>query len=156
MTDTARGAPAASAFDLLLRSDAAPHLARGWVARVDADDTVWVYARPEDAAAPVPCDRLVVAEGAPLRLGRGDVVLYLDAAGDDARGLVLGRVGVPNAAPAEVPDDLVIEAKESLTLRVGESAITLRADGKVRIEGKDLVSHARRLNRIKGGAVSIN
>jgi len=41
-------------------------------------------------------------------------------------------------------------------LRVGDGSITIREDGKVLIKGKDLVSHAQRMNRIKGGAVSIN
>jgi hypothetical protein len=55
-----------------------------------------------------------------------------------------------------VPDDLVLEAKETVTLRCGDGSITIRADGKILIKGKDLVSHAQRANRIKGGSVSIN
>ena len=94
------------------------------------------------------------------------------------RGLILGRIG-SSVAPAhtndardpsegtlpvhtrpqpaiETPDELVLEAKHSLTLRVGDGSITIREDGKILIKGKDLVSHAQRMNRIKGGAVSIN
>ena len=52
--------------------------------------------------------------------------------------------------------DVLLEAKENLTLRVGAGSITLRKDGKILIRGKDLVSRADRMNRIKGGAVSIN
>ena len=55
-----------------------------------------------------------------------------------------------------IPEVLVLEAKSSITLRVGEGSITIREDGKILIKGKDLVSHAQRMNRIKGGAVSIN
>jgi hypothetical protein len=67
-------------------------------------------------------------------------------------------LGVLNPAPAydEVPEQLVVEARESLTLRVGDGSITIRADGKILIKGKDLVSQAKNTNRIKGGAVAIN
>ena len=80
--------------------------------------------------------------------------------------MILGRIG-PSHAPErelaherdpgeEMPDMLVLEAKKHLTLRVGEGSITIREDGKILIKGKDLVSHAQRMNRIKGGSVSIN
>ncbi|HKM56274.1 MAG TPA: hypothetical protein VJY33_22910, partial [Isosphaeraceae bacterium] len=58
--------------------------------------------------------------------------------------------------PDEPPDELIFEAKQSLTLKCGEGSITLRGDGKILIKGKDLVSRAQRMNRIKGGAVAIN
>jgi len=80
--------------------------------------------------------------------------------------VILGRIGPSHAAPGETrtgsathdetPAELVLEAKHSLTLRVGDGSITIREDGKILIKGKDLVSHAQRLNRIKGGAVQIN
>lgn len=72
--------------------------------------------------------------------------------------MLLGRTGpgVDAARTKEVPDELVLEAKKRLVLRVGEGSITIRADGKILIKGKDLVSHAKRMNRIKGGAVSLN
>ncbi len=71
---------------------------------------------------------------------------------------MLGRVqtGSFPRSREDVSDELVLEAKHSLTLRVGEGSITIREDGKILIKGKDLVSHAQRLNRIKGGAVQIN
>lgn len=65
----------------------------------------------------------------------------------------------PTGRPDEgedVPDAIVLEARESLTLRVGDGSITIRADGQILIKGRDLVSSAQRLHRIKGGAVSIN
>ena len=68
----------------------------------------------------------------------------------------VGSAGTPGDVDDEVPDTLVLEAKSSLTLRVGDGSITIRADGKILIKGKDLVSHATRVNRIKGGSVSIN
>jgi hypothetical protein len=89
-------------------------------------------------------------------------VLVWTPVDDDERGILLGRVGpsvglLPEAIPEEeMPEELVIEASKSVTLRVGDGSITIREDGKVLIKGKDLVSHAQRMNRIRGGAVSIN
>lgn len=102
---------------------------------------------------------LLVTGGAPLVLTPGDSVLCWIDTHDRDRGVILGRVG-PASQPAEpepkVADVLVLEAKQALTLRVGDGSITIREDGKILIKGTDLVSHARRMNRIKGGAVSIN
>ena len=54
------------------------------------------------------------------------------------------------------PDELVIEAGRQLTLRCGQGSITIRHDGRVLIQGFDIVSRAGRANRIKGGQVVIN
>lgn len=104
------------------------------------------------------CDVLVTSGDDRLHLSPGDEVFVVTPGGDDARGLVLGRIGpsVDPAPPRKVPDELLLEAKKGLVLRVGEGSITIRADGKILIKGKDLVSHARRMNRIRGGSVSLN
>lgn len=104
---------------------------------------------------------LLVTGGPSLALGHGDTVLCWIDAEDRDRGVILGRIGAPAQPvdPESVPkiaDVLVLEAKQSLTLRVGDGSITIRDDGKILIKGKDLVSHAQRANRIKGGSVSIN
>lgn len=51
---------------------------------------------------------------------------------------------------------VVIEGHESVLIKCGDSAIELRADGKVVIRGKEVVSRASGTNRIRGGAVKIN
>jgi hypothetical protein len=113
------------------------------------------------------CDRLVVAGSQGQRLTPGDSVLVWRSGLDDEKGVILGRIGnsetmpreaAPDTAPQAdtIPEELVLEAGRSLTLRVGDGSITLRADGKILIKGKDLVSHAQRTNRIKGGSVAIN
>jgi hypothetical protein len=115
----------------------------------------------------VSCEILQTGDGPPLALAPGDVVLVWFSDADREEGVILGRLGPHRAAkpkpePAPAPkaeptlDELVIEARSQLTLRCGDGSITLRGDGKVLIKGKDLVSHARRTNRIKGGAVAIN
>lgn len=104
------------------------------------------------------CDLLVTSEGRPPVLGRGDRVLTWVSA-DGASAVVLGRIGPSRTRvteASELPETLTIEARHSLTLRVGDGSVTIREDGKILIKGKDLVSHAQRMNRIKGGAVAIN
>ena len=122
-----------------------------------------------DGHPPRWCDVLVTGAEAPT-LAPGDEVLAWLPASEEERGVILGRIGAPRAAatrpergspdheaPArETPDELVIEAKQALTLRVGDGSITIRADGRILIKGSDLVSHARRTNRIRGGSVAIN
>ena len=115
------------------------------------------------------CD-VLQGGGEPLALARGDSVLVWYSGREVDHGVVLGRIGpsrlpaVPipldegpaASAAADGPDELVIEAKKTMTLRVGSGSITIRDDGKILIKGSDLVSHAQRTNRIRGGAVSIN
>ena len=104
----------------------------------------------------VACVHLEVANAPRLVLQVGDEILV--HCPDDGTGVVLGRIpnaGAASSQPTAPPETLVIEATQSLTLRVGDGSITLR-DGKILIRGKDLVSHAQRTNRIKGGSVAIN
>jgi hypothetical protein len=106
-----------------------------------------------------PVCQVLCSSGVPYLLAPGDEVLAWlpnDRAGE---GIVLGRIGASRAAgegPDEPPAELVLEARSSLLLRVGDGSIEIRADGKILIKGTDLVSHATRMNRIKGGAVAIN
>jgi hypothetical protein len=128
---------------------------RGVVASEATPDGISVRCDLEDIVE-VACDLLQVADGPPLRLVVGEPVLLL-LSGSERRGYILGRILQPTTAePAEKPDELVLEASHSLTLRVGDGSITIREDGKILIKGKDLVSHATRRNRIKGGSVEIN
>jgi hypothetical protein len=132
---------------------------RGAVVEITESGTVLVTLDGEDAPC-VPCDVLVTTESAAPVLVAGDHVLtWVPPGGTGA--VLLGRIGpsrglTPDALPEELPDTLTLEAKHSLVLRVGDGSITIREDGKILIKGKDLVSHAQRMNRIKGGAVSIN
>lgn len=128
----------------------------GKVLSVTGDSSVRV-ARPGAAGEELEAAPLHAGAGPPVRLVPGDEVLVVVAA--EGRPVVLGRVG-PSAeaerASASLPDEIVLEARKGMTLRVGDGSITLRADGRILIQGKDLVSHARRMNRIRGGSVSLN
>ena len=145
---------------------AAPSLQCGQILAIRADGSVDV--RLESGQLARGCEILQTCEGAGLQLQLHDLVVVLPPVPSRRRGVVLGRVNrldagaiqgsavFPNSPPSSVPDTLVLEAERELTLRVGDGSITLRADGKILIQGKDLVSHAQRMNRIKGGSVSIN
>ena len=131
-------------------------LLRATVLTVDDAGAV-VVASDDTPGERLACDVLDVGAGR-LVLEIGNVVLVWRQT--DGRGVVVGRIANSRAEVFSqvdgVPDSLVLEAKQSLTLRVGDGSITIRGDGKILIKGKDLVSHAQRMNRIKGGAVSIN
>lgn len=125
------------------------------------DDTV-VVASKSDAIEHYPCDVLLSSTDGPPQFELGDEVLMWHSGVKGERGVVVGRIRLDYAAgphsreTAGSQNELVIEAKKNLILKCGEGSITIREDGKILIKGKDLVSHAQRMNRIKGGSVSIN
>lgn len=121
---------------------------RATVARVDAE-AVTVEADGETW----PCDVLVTSGGPALRLEVGQPVLFLPPEATDGRGCILGRV---ERYDPEASKRVELEADEEISLRCGESSIALKADGKVVTRGTDVVSSARRRQRIKGGSVDIN
>jgi hypothetical protein len=130
----------------------------GRVSEVDAASRTVVVVCDGEAQGRIRCDALSPIGGEALLPTVGERVLVWHLGGPEDRGVVLGRIG-PTLAEhhtPELPDTLLLEAKNNITLRVGDGSITIRADGKILIKGKDLVSHAQRVNRIKGGSVAIN
>ena len=132
-------------------------ITRGTVRRLAEDLSIDVLL--DGATAAIACDRLETSDGEWVRLVQGDAVLVWWSGRPNDRGVVLGRIG-PSVSPVQdddgVPAEVVVEASDVLVLRVGDGSITLTADGRILIKGTDLVSHASRLNRVKGGAVAIN
>lgn len=57
---------------------------------------------------------------------------------------------------ANIPDELLLTANQQITIRCGESSITLTAAGKIILRGKYIVSRSSGVQRIKGGSVQIN
>lgn len=128
----------------------APMLSRGVVSAVLVDAVIVSTAN----RGPTACDVLANCEAD--QLADGDHVLVWMPADASERGVVIGQLKRPPLCNTAEKDELVIESKKQLTLKCGEGSITLCEDGKILIKGKDLVSHARRLNRIRGGSVEIN
>jgi hypothetical protein len=114
---------------------------------------------PADVTTPFRCDLLETSANVMLQLNLGDQVIVMSPDGPEANGIILGRVGryrVPQPQASQPPDHTVIEAREMLTLKCGESSVDLRKDGKLMIRGKDILTRAKRSQRIKGGTVAIN
>lgn len=67
-----------------------------------------------------------------------------------------GSTPASTPTPAQLPDDAVVEARNSLTLRCGKSSITLHANGKIVLRGEYILSDAEGINRIAGGQIELN
>lgn len=110
---------------------------------------------PEEAA--IPARSLARFSGDDI----GAEVALLFEDGDRMRPLIVGKLVEPareDASPRVVADGELVRltAKERIELRVGKSSIILEADGHITIRGTDLVSHASRSNRIRGGSINLN
>jgi len=86
------------------------------------------------------------------------VVLCLDS----GRAPVLAHVF---AAPEHAPLDerfrvdartIELAASESVHIRTGKSIVTVTAAGEIQVRGKNILSRASNVNRVRGGAVKIN
>jgi hypothetical protein len=91
---------------------------------------------------------------AALADGRSILLGFLEGRADSPVIMSLTSIAdPPRPAAAQIE---VIEAQEELQLRCGEATISLRADGTIKILGRDVTSWARRRQRIRGGSVAIN
>src|SRR5216683_1633411 len=78
------------------------------------------------------CEVLLCSDSPPPRLVPKDEVLVWRSARAGQRGVILGRIGPSRALASAGPaDELVLEAKHTVTLKCGEGSITLRGDGKI-------------------------
>ena len=109
----------------------------------------------DENVQPFACDVLESAIDKSTKLGVGDIVLVLSPESPQSRGCILGRI-CAYRPPQNTPKRLVIEAEEELTLKCGDCSVDLRKDGKLMIRGKDVLTRAKRTQRIKGGTVAIN
>ena len=106
------------------------------------------------------CDFLETTDRPGILLQPGDPVLLLLPKTSEEKGCVLGRIGryrrPEKHKEQKAPENLVIEAKKQLDLKCGKSSIVMRRDGKLVVKAVDVVSRAKRNNKIKGGSVNIN
>ena len=106
------------------------------------------------------CDFLETSDQTLIFLRPGDSVLFLLPKTSEEKGCVLGRIGRYKNQKKEldkkIPENLVFEAKERLDLRCGSSSIIMQQNGKLIVKAVDVVSRAKRNNKIKGGTVNIN
>jgi len=97
------------------------------------------------------------ADGVPP-LRAGDRVVFL-ATGDGV--IVTHRLRAPGARPARGftvrPDgSLIIDASEGITLATGHATIELRADGRIMVDGREIYSIAKGLQRLQGATIALN
>ncbi len=112
---------------------------------------------PGEPAVRLRCDVLHTADRATLTLALGDRVLVLLPAPGLERGCVLGVVGTyESPRPEPAPAELRLEAASRVEIRCGESALSMDAEGRVLLKGKDIVTRAKRTQKIRAGTVHIN
>lgn len=131
----------------------------GWLAGLDAKGRLLVDYRgnrrgPRPARLAAPGDAAAWRRAA----SGGQAVLLLIGRSTRRVPVIVGLLretpDEPDLGAASGPQ--ILEAKGELTLRCGRATITLRDDGKVVIQGVDVLSRASRTNKIKGGSVQIN
>ncbi len=104
------------------------------------------------------CNVLRTADRPTLSLSLGAQVLVLLPGAGEERGVVLGLVA-PYETPrpdTSAPAELTLEASRRIELKCGESALTMDAEGRVLVRGRDIVTRAKRTQKIRGGTVHIN
>ena len=112
---------------------------------------------PGDPPLRLRCDVLRTADRPTLTLSLGDRVLVLLPSEAGGRGCVLGVVApYESPRPDPAPATLRLAASQRIEIECGESALTLDAEGRVLLKGKDIVTRARRTQKIRGGTVHIN
>ena len=144
---------------LKFTSEALSSIERGVVVEVLENGEISVEVKV-GAHRRILCDFLETTDHPRISLQPGDPVLLLLPKTSEEKGCVLGRIGRYQSPEKErekkEPENLVIEAKKQLDLKCGQSSIVMRRDGKLVVKAVDVVSRAKRNNKIKGGSVHIN
>lgn len=135
----------------------------GSVARISTEGLVWVdFPGNENGLVQA---RLALTDTQGIR--EGTAVLLVFEAHDPAKPIITSvirdrlepKTETSAAAPRDVLVDgrrIVLEGHDEVVLRCGKASITLRRDGKIAVQGVELLSRATGTNRIRGGSVAIN
>jgi hypothetical protein len=141
------------------RRQAAP--LRGRLVRIDAEGRLFVDF-PGNQSGPVAA-KLAVSETEIAAIIDGDYateILLVFEDNDPAQPIIVGRVR--DRLPRNGIEICIrgrrftVEADEEIELRCGDATLRITREGKVIVLGNDVLSRARRRNRIKGGTVNIN
>jgi hypothetical protein len=103
---------------------------------------------------PLPARSTVALEKAHLRR---EVALMFEQ-NDMRKPIVIGLMHAHFSSVEIEKDGSVqeISAQKELSLRCGKASILLREDGKIVIKGEEILSRARRTNKVKGGTIQLN
>jgi hypothetical protein len=135
---------ATSAKGTLTTSNAAPAAYVAKLVGVSPDGTPVV--RVDESVCGIPARSCVV-------LGSDDIdrdVVVVYEGGSREKPIIMGVIRRPGDSRT-----IVLAADESITLRCGQSSLTL-SDDRVVVRGLHVVTHASGVNRIRGGSVQIN
>lgn len=133
------------------------------------------FIQVQDAVDPhysCPCHHLRTTAGLAPDYQVGDEVLYT-LAENDTVGYIFGIVELyqpvtralngklkqtgSQTSVTTLQDEVVhIKADKGLVIECGSGTIIITQDGKIQIKGKELLSRARGMNKIKGAGVDIN
>ncbi len=96
----------------------------------------------------------------------GCEVALMFEGGDPSMPLIIGKIQHVDTEKNEQKDEptnaeldgenIVLSAKQNITLKCGKASITLTKSGKIILRGAYLLSRSSGVNRIKGGSVQIN
>jgi hypothetical protein len=133
----------------------------GRLVRIDVEGRCYVDF-PGNAAGPVAA-KLALTDTATAELlsyPRGTEVLLVFEDNDFTRPVIIGRVRdrLPQTG-IEIHirgRRFAVETDEEIELRCGDAKLRISRDGKVVVLGNEVVSRARRENKIRGGTVNIN
>lgn len=73
----------------------------------------------------------------------------------EALAVLLGPI-LGSVPAADLPTEIVLEAREKITLRCGKATLSLGGDGDAALRGTNVTTRASATNRIRGGNVQIN
>lgn len=59
-------------------------------------------------------------------------------------------------APDGLPEEILFDARKTVTFRCGKSSLTLHASGKITLEADHIYLIGERTTRIAGGQISLN
>ena len=134
---------------------------RGRLVRIDNEGRLFVDFQG-NPSGPVAA-KLAVSETEIADLidgAEGTEILLVFENNDIAQPIIIGRVR--DCLPSNGIEiyirgrRFIVDTDEEIELRCGEAKLRITRDGKVIVLGNDVLSRARRRNRIKGGTVNIN
>jgi len=121
------------------------------------------------APGPLPALCAVAQDALPARdTLPGAPVLLVFEDGDATRPVIVGFIRERLwADPTQAVDDapvsgalraarVVIEGEQEVVIRCGEGSISLAADGRILIKGRNLTSRAAETNKVRGAVVLVN